>query len=51
MELDEGGRQARDGYIHEIMERYEKREEWAILDDVRIIVESIVSRLGPGSTL
>jgi hypothetical protein len=47
MELDDKGRQARDGYIHEIIERYRKREEWAISDDVRVMVESIESRLGP----
>jgi len=50
MELDDSGRIARDGYIHEIIGRYKKREEWGILDDVRIIVESIESRLRPGST-
>lgn len=51
MELDDKGRIARDGYIHEIIERYKKREEWEVLDDVRIIVESMESRLRPGSTL
>lgn len=51
MELDDKGRIARDGYIHEIIERYKKREEWEVLDDVRTMVESIESRLGPVSTL
>jgi hypothetical protein len=50
MQLDDKGRIARDGYIHEIIGRYKKREEWEILDDVRIIVESIESRLGLVST-
>ena len=51
MELDDRGRIARDGYIHEIIERYKKTEEWEILNDVRTMVESIESRLRPGSTL
>jgi hypothetical protein len=51
MELDDKRRQARDGYIHDIIGRYKKREEWAVLDDVRAMVESIGSRLGPGFTL
>jgi hypothetical protein len=51
MELDDKGRQARDGCIHDIIERYKKREEWEIIDDVRTMVESIESRLGPVSTL
>jgi len=51
MELDDSGRVARDGYIHEIIGRYKKREEWEILDDVRVIVESIKSRLRSGLTL
>jgi hypothetical protein len=50
MELDDKGRQARDGYIHDIIGRYKKREEWEVLDDVRAMVESIESRLGPLST-
>jgi hypothetical protein len=51
MELDVSGRIARDGYIHDIIGRYKKREEWEVLDDVRAMVESIESRLGPISTL
>jgi hypothetical protein len=51
MELDDQGRQARDGYIHDIIGRYKKREEWEVLDDVGAMVESIESRLRPGSTL
>jgi hypothetical protein len=50
MELDDKGRQARDGYIHDIIGRYKKREEWEVLGDVRIMIESIESRLGPVST-
>jgi hypothetical protein len=50
MELDDKGRTARDGYIHEIIGRYQKREEWEILDDVRMMVDSIESRLRPIST-
>ena len=46
MDLDDGGRIARDGYIREVTERYKRREEWVILDDVRTMVESIESRLG-----
>jgi hypothetical protein len=51
MELDDKGRIARDGYIHDIIIRYKKREEWEVLDDVRTMVESIEIRLGPVSTL
>jgi hypothetical protein len=47
MELDDNGRQARDGHIHEVIGRYKMREEWGMLDDVRTTVESIESRLGP----
>ena len=50
MKLDDKGRQARDGYIHDIIGRYKKREEWEVLGDVRIMIESIESRLGPVST-
>jgi hypothetical protein len=50
MKLDDTGRIARDEYIHEIIEQYKVREEWEILDDVRIMVASIESRLGPLST-
>jgi hypothetical protein len=51
MELDDKGRIARDGYVHDIIRRYKKREEWEVLDDVRTMVESIESRLRPESTL
>jgi hypothetical protein len=50
LELDDSGRIARDGYIHGIIRRYKKREEWEILDNVRAMVESIEIRLGPSST-
>ena len=50
MELDDSGRIARDGYIHEIIDRYKRREEWEMLDDVRATVESIEGRLGRKST-
>ena len=51
MGLNDGDRIARDGYIRHIIERYKNREEWEILDDVRTIVESIESRLGPFPTI
>jgi len=51
MELNDGDRIAREGYIHEIIGRYKAREEWEILNDVRTIVESIESRLGPFPTI
>lgn len=50
MDLDDEGRIARDGYIREVIERYKRREEWMILDDVRTMVESIETRLGPPVT-
>ena len=52
MNLDDEGRIARNGHIREVIERYKRREEWVILDDVRTMVESIESRLGsPLTTL
>jgi len=47
MELKDEDRIARDGYIHQIIERYKTREEWELIGDVRTIVESIESRLRP----
>jgi len=51
MDLDDEGREARDGYIREVIDRYRSREEWEILDDVRTMVQTIESRLGPVTTL
>jgi len=51
MDLAEEGRIARDVYIRQVVEQYRSREEWEILDDVRTMVQTIESRLGPVTTM
>jgi hypothetical protein len=50
MILDEAGRKARDGYIRGVIDRYQKKEEWEILKDVRAVVEAIDARLANSKT-